>query len=108
MLEAEGTVPAAFRAAAGGCPGLPQTGVVARHGTEKIGDGKPANGANPDLGEHPKTASLDHLTDDASPSHLAESRLKKVVSRIGPVTGGLLQKIVETVATEAAKKSIGL
>jgi len=47
------------------------------NGTEKIGDGKPANGANPDLGEHPKTASLDHLTDDASPSHLAESRLKK-------------------------------
>jgi hypothetical protein len=106
VLEAEGNVPAAFRAAVGRAS-QPQAGAVAQHAVEKIGGGEPANAVNPE-GEAGLERTFDHLTDNASQSHLAESRFKKVVSRIGPVAGGLLQKIVETVATEAAKKSIGL
>jgi hypothetical protein len=48
------------------------------------------------------------LTNDTARTPLAASRFKKLVSKIGPVAGGILQKIIETVATEAAKKSIGL
>ena len=80
---------------------------MAQHSTEKIGDGEPANAVNPE-GEAGLKRTFDDLTDDTSRSHLAESRFEKLVSRIGPVAGGLLQKIVETVATEAVKKSIGL
>jgi hypothetical protein len=106
VLEAEGNVPAAFRAAVGRA-NQPQAGAVAQPTMERIASGEPANAVNPE-GEAGLERTFDHLTDDASQSHLAESRFKKVVSRIVPVAGGLLQKIVETVATEAAKKSMGL
>ena len=48
------------------------------------------------------------LTVDTVRTPLAASRFKKFMIKVGPVAGAVLQKIVETVATEAAKKSIGL
>lgn len=48
------------------------------------------------------------LTSDTARTPLAASRFKKLTNKIGPVAGGMLQKIIETVLTEAAKKSIGL
>ena len=39
---------------------------------------------------------------------LAASRFKKFTNKIGPVAGGILQKIIENVLDEAARKSIGL
>lgn len=51
---------------------------------------------------------FDDLTSDTARTPLAASRFKKFIHKIGPVAGGVLQKIVETIATEAAKKSMGL
>ena len=48
------------------------------------------------------------LTIDTARTPLAASRFRKFIDKIGPVAGAVLQKIVETIATEAAKKSIGL
>jgi hypothetical protein len=48
------------------------------------------------------------LTVDTARTPLAASRFKKFVTKVGPVAGEVLRKIVETIATEAAKKSIGL
>ena len=39
---------------------------------------------------------------------LAANRFKKFMIKIGPVAAGVLQKIIETIATEAAKKAAGL
>lgn len=51
---------------------------------------------------------LDDLTVDTPRTPLAASRFKKVLNKIGPKAGSVLQKIVENVLTEAAKKSLGL
>jgi hypothetical protein len=48
------------------------------------------------------------LTSDTARTPLAASRFKKFTNKIGPVASSILQKIIETVLTEAAKKSIGL
>ncbi len=48
------------------------------------------------------------LTSDTARTPLAASRFKKVTNKIGPVASSILQKIIETVLTDAAKKSIGL
>ena len=48
------------------------------------------------------------LTSDTARTPLAVSRFKKFTSKIGPVASSILQKIIETVLTEAVKKSIGL
>ena len=50
---------------------------------------------------------FDDLTSDTPRTFLAANRFKKFVSKIGPVAGGVLQKIIETIATEAAKKHLG-
>jgi len=50
---------------------------------------------------------LDDLTSDTDRTPLAASRFKKFMSKIGPAAGGVLQKIVENVITEAAKKMMG-
>jgi len=51
---------------------------------------------------------FDDLTSDTARTPLAANRFRKIVNKIGPVAGGVLQKIIETVATEAAKKAMGL
>jgi hypothetical protein len=51
---------------------------------------------------------FDELTTDTAWTPLAANRFKKLMGKIGPVAGSVLQKIIETVATEAAKKSMGL
>jgi hypothetical protein len=51
---------------------------------------------------------FDDLTSDTPRTAVAASRFKNLVNKIGPIAGALLQKIIETVATEAAKKHIGL
>ena len=51
---------------------------------------------------------FDDLTSDTPRTPVAANRFKKFIAKVGPVAGSVLQKIVETVATEAAKKSIGL
>jgi hypothetical protein len=48
------------------------------------------------------------LASDTPRTPLAASRFKKLTNKIGPIASGILQKIIETVLTEAAKKSIGL
>jgi len=53
-------------------------------------------------------ATLEDLTIDSARTPLAASRFKRFMGKIGPVAGAVLQKIVETIATEAAKKSMGL
>ena len=63
------------------------------------------------LSTEEKTAlksTFDDLTTDTVRTPLAASRFKKAMSKIGPVAGGILQKIIETVVTEAAKKQLGL
>ena len=50
---------------------------------------------------------FDDLAHDTARTPLAASRFKKFVGKIGPVAGSILQKIIETVATEAAKKHLG-
>ena len=51
---------------------------------------------------------LDDLAVDTPRTPLAASRFNKFLNKIGPQAGSVLQKIVETVLTEAAKKSLGL
>jgi hypothetical protein len=51
---------------------------------------------------------FEDLTTDTPRTELAVSRLKKFMTTVGPPAGAMLQKIVETIATEAAKKSLGL
>jgi hypothetical protein len=51
---------------------------------------------------------VDDLTTDTARTPLAASRFKRFMAKVGPHAGAVLQKIVETIATEAAKKSIGL
>jgi len=51
---------------------------------------------------------FDDLTSDTPRTPMAANRFKKLVAKIGPVAGSVLVKIVEAVATEAAKKSMGL
>lgn len=53
-------------------------------------------------------ATFDDLAIDSARTPLAANHFKKFMAKIGPVAGGVLQKIIETVATEAAKKSMGL
>jgi hypothetical protein len=48
------------------------------------------------------------LTVDTVRTPLAASRFHKFLEKLGPVAGDVLRKIIETVATEAAKKSMGL
>jgi hypothetical protein len=50
---------------------------------------------------------FDDLTSDTDRTPLAASRFKKFMGKIGPATGDVLQKILETVATEAAKRIMG-
>jgi hypothetical protein len=47
------------------------------------------------------------LTTDTSRTPLAASRFKTVIRKIGPVAGNILQKIIENVLSEAAKRAIG-
>jgi hypothetical protein len=51
---------------------------------------------------------LDDLTSDTARTPVAANRLRKVISKVGPIAGGVLQKLAETIATEAAKKAMGL
>jgi hypothetical protein len=51
---------------------------------------------------------FEDLTTDTARTPMAASRFRKFVNKIGPVAGDALHKIVVTVATEAAKKSMGL
>jgi hypothetical protein len=51
---------------------------------------------------------FDDLTSDTARTSLAAIRFNNLVKKIGPVAGGVLKQIVVSVATEAAKKSIGL
>jgi hypothetical protein len=51
---------------------------------------------------------FDDLVCDTDRTPLAVSRFRRLVDRVGPLAGGVLKKIVETVATEAAKKALGL
>ncbi len=51
---------------------------------------------------------LEDLTSDTPRTPLAASRFGKFMQKVGPVAAGVLQKIVESVATEAAKKMAGL
>jgi len=53
-------------------------------------------------------SAISDLTSDTPRTPLAGSRFQKFVQKIGPTAGLVLQKIVETVATEAAKKAAGL
>ena len=48
------------------------------------------------------------LTVDTVRTPLAASRFQKFLNKVGPAAGDVLRKIIETVATEAAKKSMGL
>jgi hypothetical protein len=51
---------------------------------------------------------FDDLTSDTARTPLAASRFRRFMGKIGPPAEGVLRKIVETVATEAAKKMVGL
>jgi hypothetical protein len=51
---------------------------------------------------------LDDLISDTARTPLAANRFRKFVSRIGPAAGDALTKVIVSVATEAAKKSMGL
>lgn len=51
---------------------------------------------------------IDNLASDTPLTPLAASRFKKIMNKIAPAGGALLQKIIEGVMTEAAKKMIGL
>lgn len=48
------------------------------------------------------------LTSDTARTPLAVSRFKKFTHKLGPVASSMLQKIIETIVTEAAKKAIGI
>jgi hypothetical protein len=51
---------------------------------------------------------FDDLAADTPRTPLAASRFKKFMSKIGPGAATVLQKVIESVATEAAKKMMGL
>jgi hypothetical protein len=51
---------------------------------------------------------FDDLTSDTARTSLAATRFNNLVKKIGRVAGSVLKQIVVSVATEAAKKSIGL
>lgn len=51
---------------------------------------------------------FDDLTSDTARTPLAANRFKTFVSKIGPVAGDALKNIIVTVATETAKKYMGL
>lgn len=53
-------------------------------------------------------ASLGELTTDNPRTELAAVRFKKLVSRAAPVVGGAIKDIMISIATDAAKKSLGL
>jgi hypothetical protein len=48
------------------------------------------------------------LTTDTARTPLAASRFKTIIRKISPAAGSVLQKIIETVLSEAAKKSMWL
>ncbi len=51
---------------------------------------------------------FDDLTSDTARTPVAATRVNKFIIKVGPVAGGILQKLVETLATEAAKKAMGI
>lgn len=51
---------------------------------------------------------LDDLTIDGPRTELAAHRFKKFMQKIGPAAGDVLTKIIVNVATEAAKKGMGI
>jgi hypothetical protein len=53
-------------------------------------------------------STFDDLTVDTPRTELAAHRFKKFTQRIGPAAGDVLTKIIVNVATEAAKKGMGL
>jgi hypothetical protein len=53
-------------------------------------------------------ATFDDLVCDTDRTALAVSRFKRIVAKVEPIAGGMLKKIVETLATEAAKKALGM
>ena len=52
-------------------------------------------------------ATFDDLTINTARTPLAANRFKKFLAKAGPVAGGVLQKVVETIATEAARSRLG-
>ena len=48
------------------------------------------------------------LMKDTPRTAVAANRFKNFMKQLGPAAGSILQKLIETIATEAAKKSIGL
>jgi hypothetical protein len=63
------------------------------------------------LSPEEKTAlkgTFDDLTSDTAKTPLAASRFKKFMGKISPGAEGVFKKFLETVATEAAKKMMGL
>ena len=52
-------------------------------------------------------ATFDDLTSDTVRTPLAANRFKKFVSKLGPVAGDVLTKIIVNVTTETAKKYMG-
>jgi hypothetical protein len=50
---------------------------------------------------------FDDLTSDTARTPVAANRFNNLIKKIGPVAGGIPKQIVVSVATEAAKKSIG-
>jgi hypothetical protein len=63
------------------------------------------------LSPEEKTAlkgTFDDLTSDTAKTPLAASRFKRFMSKVGPASEGVFKKFLETVATEAAKKMMGL
>jgi hypothetical protein len=53
-------------------------------------------------------ATFDDLTTDTPRMELAAHRFKNFVKKIGPAAGDVLTKIMVNVATEAAKKGMGM
>ena len=64
-----------------------------------------------DLSQDEKTAlkaTLRDLTADTPRTELAARKFKGFMKRVGPAAGDILTKIIVNVATEAAKKGIGI
>jgi hypothetical protein len=62
-----------------------------------------------DLSSEEKIAlknTFDDLISDTARTPVAANRFSKLTSKVGPVAGAILQKLVETIATEAAKKAM--
>lgn len=51
---------------------------------------------------------FDDLTRDTARTPVAAGRFKRLLDKVGPTAGCVLQKLMEAVATEAVKKFIGL